>query len=86
MEAQVSASEKQIGGCHYKDMPIQPSEYIYRNGLNWYEGNAIKYITRHRVKGGQQDIEKAIHYLELLLEQEYSAGNTGAVSSISDRR
>lgn len=64
-------SEKQIGGNHYKDMAIQPSEYIYANGLNWLEGNAIKYITRHAVKGGKEDIEKAIHYLELLLEWEY---------------
>ena len=61
-------SEKQVGGDHYKDMPIQPSEYITKNGLGWYEGNAIKYITRYKTKGGKQDIEKAIHYLELLLE------------------
>ena len=61
-------SEKQVGGSHYKDMPIQPSEYITKNGLGWYEGNAIKYITRYKTKGGKQDIEKAIHYLELLLE------------------
>ena len=52
-------------------MEIQPSEYIYRNKLNWYEGNAVKYVTRHKVKGGKADIEKAIHYLELLLEEEY---------------
>ena len=68
---EVSARDKQVGGSHYKDMPIQPGEYIYKNQLNWFEGNAIKYITRHRVKGGKQDIEKAIHYLELLLEAEY---------------
>jgi hypothetical protein len=61
-------SEKQIGGNHYKDMPIQPSEYITKNGLGWYEGNAIKYISRYKTKHGKQDIEKAIHYLELLLE------------------
>jgi hypothetical protein len=64
----ISASEKQIGGNHYKDMPIQPSEYITKNGLGWYEGNAIKYISRYKTKHGKQDIEKAIHYLELLLE------------------
>ena len=64
----VKASEKQIGGNHYKDMPIQPSEYITKNGIGWYEGNAIKYITRYKTKNGKQDIEKAIHYLELLLE------------------
>jgi hypothetical protein len=64
----ILARMKQIGGNHYKDMPIQPSEYITKNGLGWYEGNAIKYITRYKTKGGKQDIEKAIHYLELLLE------------------
>jgi hypothetical protein len=65
------AREKQVGGSHYKDMAIQPSDYIYKNNLNWYEGNAVKYITRHRMKGGADDIRKAIHYLELLLEAEY---------------
>lgn len=64
----LSASEKQIGGSHYKDMPIQPSEYITKNGIGWYEGNAIKYISRYKQKGGKADIEKAVHYLELLLE------------------
>lgn len=64
-------SNTQVGGDHYSTMAIQPSEYIYRNGLNWMEGNAIKYITRHNVKGGIQDIDKAIHYLELLKEWQY---------------
>src|SRR5690606_41754906 len=67
----MKASENQIGGNHYKAMAIQPSEYIFRNGLNWCEGNAIKYITRHHLKGRRQDIEKAIHYLQLLLEWQY---------------
>ena len=53
-------------------MPIQPGEFIYKNKLNWFEGNAIKYICRHALKGGRLDVLKAIHYLELLLENEYS--------------
>lgn len=65
----VKASEVQIGGDHYKSLPIQPGEYIRKNGIGWYEGNAIKYITRHKQKGGKQDIEKAIHYLQLVLEE-----------------
>lgn len=69
----MSAREKQVGGDHYRTLEIQPSEYIYRNKLGWHEGNAVKYITRHRIKGGRQDIEKAIHYLQLLLEAEYPA-------------
>ena len=67
----MSAHDKQIGGNHYKDMPIQPSVFIYRNGLNWLQGNAIKYICRHSTKGGEQDLDKAIHYLQLLKEEEY---------------
>lgn len=65
------ASDRQVGGNHYKDMVIQPHTFIVQNGLNWCEGNAIKYICRHAVKNGAQDIDKAIHYLELLKEQEY---------------
>jgi hypothetical protein len=52
-------------------MAIQPGEFIYKNNLNWFEGNAVKYICRHRMKNGEQDIDKAIHYLELLKEEEY---------------
>lgn len=69
--AEKTAEDKQIGGNHYKDMPIQPSAFIDANGLGWYEGNAVKYICRHKVKGGKQDLEKAIHYLELALEKHY---------------
>lgn len=65
------ALEKQVGGTHYK-MPIQHVEFCQRNKLLWCESAAIKYIVRHRQKNGRQDIEKAIHYLELLLELEYS--------------
>jgi hypothetical protein len=67
----VTASRRQIGGEHYKDMAIQPSEFIYRNRLNWIQGNIIKYVCRYPLKGGKKDIEKAIHYLELLKEWEY---------------
>lgn len=64
-------SDVQVGGNHYKSFAIQPGEFIYRNGLGWHEGNAIKYICRHKAKNGRQDIQKAIHYLQLLLELEY---------------
>lgn len=64
-------SSRQIGGDHYKNFAIQPGEFIYKNKLGWHEGNAVKYICRHKSKGGRVDIEKAIHYLELLLELEY---------------
>lgn len=70
-EAVQSALNKQVSGSHYKDCAIQPIEYIHANNLNYFEGNAIKYITRHRKKNGKADLEKAIHYLELMLELEY---------------
>jgi hypothetical protein len=60
--------EEQVGGNHYKDMKIQPIEYIMANELGWCEGNAVKYVTRYKQKGQAQDIEKAIHYLQILLE------------------
>tara|TARA_R110000782_G_scaffold64365_1_gene131290 strand:+ start:74 stop:310 length:237 start_codon:yes stop_codon:yes gene_type:complete len=64
--------DKQVGGNHYKDCGIQPVQYIHANKLDYLEGNVIKYITRHRTKGqGKKDIEKAIHYAQLILELEY---------------
>ena len=63
-----SALDKQPGGDHYQKRAIQPIEYIIKNGMNFLEGNVIKYVTRYKDKGGKQDLEKAIHYLELLLE------------------
>ena len=64
--------DKQHGGSHYKKFKIQPAEFINENKLLFAEGNAIKYICRHSVKGKEQDIRKAIHYLEMILERDYS--------------
>lgn len=61
----------QIGGNHYKNLPIQPTEYIQKNNLTFIEGNIIKYVTRHRQKHGKQDLMKALHYLQQLIEYEY---------------
>lgn len=61
-------SKTQIGGDHYRTLPIQPTNFIASNGLGWHEGNAVKYICRHHIKNGVQDIDKAIHYLQLLKE------------------
>ena len=66
------ALDKQVGGEHYKGCGIQPVEYIHANKLDYFEGNVIKYVTRHRTKGeGRKDIEKAIHYAELILDLYY---------------
>ena len=67
--------KKQIGGSHYKNMVMQPSEFINKNRLPFAEGSAIKYICRHAAKGKEQDIEKAIHYLEMILERDYEDRN-----------
>lgn len=66
----------QVGGRHYKEFVIQPIEFVHKNNIPYVEGSAIKYICRHRLKGGADDIKKAIHFLEMLLEMEY--GDEGA--------
>ncbi len=63
---------KQIGGQHYKKFKIQPSRFINENKLLFAEGNAIKYLCRHKDKGGKQDLLKAIHYIEMIIERDYS--------------
>jgi hypothetical protein len=67
----MKATDKQVGGSHYKDMPIQPVQYIHANGLSFLEGNVVKYITRHKTKNGKADVEKALHYCQLILELVY---------------
>ena len=64
--------EEQVGGKHYRSMKIQPAEFINENKLLFAEGNAIKDICRHSVKGKEEDIKKAIHYIEMILERDYS--------------
>lgn len=64
-----AATNKQVGGSHYQ-LPIQPIEYILANGLGYCEANVVKYVSRWRNKGGVLDLKKAIHYLEMLIEQE----------------
>lgn len=67
----VSALNKQVSGEHYKKMIIQPVEFIVKNNLSFLEGNVIKYVCRHRSKNGIEDLNKAIHYLELAKELYY---------------
>lgn len=65
-----SALSVQVSGNHYKDLKIQPVEYIHANNIGYFEGNVIKYVSRWRAKNGIKDLEKAKHYLELLIELE----------------
>jgi hypothetical protein len=70
-----SALNTQVGGSHYKDQAIQPIEFIHANKLGFCEGNVIKYVTRWRNKNGIADLEKAKHYIELLIELETRNAN-----------
>ena len=69
-----NALNKQVDGGHYKDLKIQPIEYIHANNIPFAEGNIIKYVTRWRAKGGVKDLEKAKHFIELLIELESRNG------------
>lgn len=59
----------QVGGSHYKDMPIQPIEFCIANNIPFAEGNVIKYVSRWRKKNGVQDLKKARHMLDVLIAQ-----------------
>ena len=65
--------KKQVGGNHYKNYKIQPVEFIIKNNIGFVEGNIIKYVLRFKEKGGVQDLEKAKHYIELLIESTKSS-------------
>jgi len=71
----MGVDKKQIGGSHYSGMSIQPTEFIMKNDIPFAEGNVIKYVCRHGSKNGAEDIKKAIHYLELILENQYNESN-----------
>lgn len=70
MTEPASALGVQVAGDHYKKLKIQPIEYIHANGIPFAEGSAIKYLTRWRDKGGVKDLEKARHFIDLLIELE----------------
>lgn len=74
----MSALDTQVAGDHYKTLAIQPVEYIHANGLPFIEGSVVKYVSRWRSKGGIKDLEKARHFIELLIELEQRKGPAGA--------
>ena len=67
----MSVWKKQIGGQHYIKYKIQPGHFVVENKLLYPEGSVIKYILRHQDKGGKQDLEKAIHFIEMIMERDY---------------
>ena len=66
-----NAYDKQIGGSHYQKFKIQPSKFVIENELLYPEGCVIKYILRHRLKGKKEDLKKAIHFIEMIIERDY---------------
>ena len=68
----MSAYKKQVGGKHYLKYKIQPSKFVVENRLLYPEGCVIKYILRHQDKGGKQDLEKAKHMIDMIIERDYS--------------
>lgn len=69
-ETAKSALDVQEGGDHYKNMAIQPVQYIMANNIGFAEGNVIKYVSRWKNKNGVQDLKKARHFLDILIEQQ----------------
>ena len=67
----MSAYKKQIGGKHYLKYKIQPSKFIVENKLLYPEGCVIKYILRHQDKGGKEDLDKAKHFIDMIIERDY---------------
>lgn len=87
LRIQSSALDVQISGNHYKDMVIQPAEFITRNGIGFLEGCVIKRMCRWRKKDGLKDLRKAIHEIELLIEMEESPVMSNALANkITDAR
>ena len=78
-----SALARQEGGEHYKNMAIQPVEFIHKNGIGFIEGCCIKYLCRWRKRGGLDDLKKARHFIDLLIEMETSHLNTCPVTGKS---
>lgn len=65
------ARKRQVGGKHYTNKKIQPWDVIEANQMGFFDGNALKYIMRYKEKNGVEDLRKAIHYLERLIEMEF---------------
>lgn len=68
----MSALDRQVGGDWYKSLAIQPVTFCRANKMGGLESSVVRYVTRHKVKDGRKDLEKAIHCLELILELDYA--------------
>ena len=68
--SELKATEQQIGGDHYKSFVVQLAKFCHWNGIPKLEGDVIYYICRWRLKNGLQDLEKARHTIDLIIQQE----------------
>jgi hypothetical protein len=66
----MSANDIQIAGNHYKNRTLQPWDVVSAWGMGFFDGNALKYLARWREKGGVDDLRKARHYIDKLIEIE----------------
>lgn len=69
--------DSQVGGSHYKCLPYQPVEFCVRTQMNFIQGSIIKYVTRHKQKNGLQDLQKALHFIELAIELKPKGAHQG---------
>jgi hypothetical protein len=75
MTSKKTTRQTQIGGTHYKVFEVEPVDFITKNQLDWLSGHIVKYVCRHKLKGGAVDIKKAIHYAQMLLEDVYGVSS-----------
>jgi hypothetical protein len=80
----MSKDKRQVGGDHYKAMEIQPLEYIVKNDIGYLEGNVIKYVSRYQAKNGLEDLKKAKHYLNILIELEVEKLTNDAIQNLEE--
>lgn len=73
----MSALDMQVSGDHYSKLKIQPIEFIQANDLDFFQGNIVKYATRHKDKHGVDDLRKVIHYAQLAMELQYGVKSHG---------
>ena len=80
----MGAFDSQVGGNHYKSFKIQPVEFIHINGLGYIAGNIIKYVCRYKVKNGIEDLRKARHYIDMMIESELKEEAFARSRSVGD--
>ena len=81
----MKALDIQVGGTHYSKMTIQPVEFINVNNLSYLQGNVVKYVCRYKDKNGIEDLKKAMHYIQIMIDYE-TRGKAEAGSEVGQAR